>query len=169
MARAKSRVDLVHLPENDPRYHMPYTPAIKVHGGAFVFVAGVTAAPVYHSHPHVPEEFAGIPTDAVAQTEQALENLRRVLDAAGADLGDVVQIFRFIKDLDRNQDAVNAVTARAFGGHRPASTTVEVNRLATDARLVVELAAVAVTPNGGRGRTGRRRLRRNRGRPARRH
>jgi enamine deaminase RidA (YjgF/YER057c/UK114 family) len=82
-AAQRQRVDLIHLPENDPRYHMPYTPAIKVHGGALVFVAGVTAAPVYHSHPQVPQEFAGIPTDAVAQTEQALENLRRVLDAAG--------------------------------------------------------------------------------------
>ncbi len=34
----------------------------------------------------------------------------------------------------------------AFGAHRPASTTVEVVRLATDPRLVLELKAVAVLP-----------------------
>ena len=36
---------------------------------------------------------------------------------------------------------------RAFGAHRPVSTTVEVARLATDPRLVIELAAVAVVPD----------------------
>jgi hypothetical protein len=35
---------------------MPYAPAIKVTGGTMVFIAGVTAAPVYHSHPHMPAE-----------------------------------------------------------------------------------------------------------------
>lgn len=149
-ADRQARIELVHLPEQDPRYHLPYTPAIKVRGGALVFVAGVTAAPVYHSHPHVPEEFAGIPADPAAQTEKAVENLRRVLRAAGGELRDVVQLFRFITDLDRNQDAVNAVMSRALGAHRPTSTTVEVVRLATDARLVVELAAVAVVPEGRR-------------------
>ncbi len=127
---------------------MPYTPAIKVRGGTLVFVAGVTAAPVYHSHPHVPAEFAAAPADPGAQTEVAVQNLRRVLQASGGDLGDVVQLFRFIKDLDRNQDAINAVMSRSFGAHRPASTTVEVVRLATDPRLVVELAAVAVVRGG---------------------
>lgn len=157
----RAHIEPVHLPENDPRYHMPYAPAIKVRGGTLVFVAGVTAAPVYHSHPHVPEEFAGIPAGAASQTEMAMDNLRRVLRAAGGGVGDVVQLFRFITDLDRNQDAVNAVMSRALGAHRPASTTVEVVRLATDPRLVVELAAVAVVPDpadaGARPRSLRRR------------
>lgn len=137
-------VENIHLEENDPKYNMPYTPAIKVHSGNIVFVAGVTAAPVYHSHPHVPAEFDDIPDDPAAQTEMAMENLRRVLKAAGGDLGDIVQIFRFMVDQDKNQDAVNATMARHMGDHRPTSTSVEVVRLATDPRLVVELAAVAV-------------------------
>ena len=53
---------------------------------------------------------------------------------------------RFIVDLDRNQDAINRVMASQLGQHRPASTTVEVVRLATDPRLVLELQAVAVVP-----------------------
>ncbi|HYM90295.1 MAG TPA: Rid family hydrolase [bacterium] len=151
MRARERRIEPVHLPENAPRYIMPYTPALKVQGGTLVFAAGVTAAPVYHSHPHVPAEFAAIPPDPAAQTQMAVANLRRVLEAAGGDLGDIVWLFRFIKDLDRNQDAVNAVLGRALGTHRPASTTVEVVRLATDPRLVVELAVVAVVPGGARG------------------
>lgn len=53
---------------------------------------------------------------------------------------------RFIVDLERNQDAINRVMAGHLGEHRPASTTVEVVRLATDPGLVLELQAVAVVP-----------------------
>jgi hypothetical protein len=31
---------------------MPYAPAIKVRGGTTVYLAGVTAAPIYHHHPN---------------------------------------------------------------------------------------------------------------------
>lgn len=134
----------VHLEGNDPRYNMPYTPAIKVRAGALVFCSGVTAAPVYHSHPHVTAEFDGIPTDPGAQAELAVANLRRVLQAAGGDLGDIVELTRYLVDADRNQDAINRVMGAALGAHRPATTSVEVVRLATDPRLVLELTAVAV-------------------------
>ncbi len=123
---------------------MPYTPAIKVRGGALVFVSGVTAAPVYHSHPHQPAEFEDTPEDPALQAEMAVENLEAVLVAAGGTLGGIVQLMRFIVDLDRNQDAINKVMARHLGDHLPTSTTVEVVRLATDPRLVLELQAVAI-------------------------
>jgi len=73
-----------------------------------------------------------------------MQNLRKVLQAAGGDLTDIVQLFRFICNLEKNQDTINKVMAEYMGNHRATSTTVEVTRLATDARLVVELAAVAV-------------------------
>ncbi len=136
----------IHTEENDPKWNLPYTPAIKVHSGKTVYLAGVTAAPVYHSHPHVAAEFDHIPTDAAAQTEMTMENLRKVLKAAGGDLKDIVRITRFMVDQERNQDAINAVMARYLGDHRPASTSVEIVRLATDPRLVLELEAVAVVP-----------------------
>ena len=137
-------LELIHTEDNDPVYNMPYTPAIKVKGGATVYVAGVTAAPVYHPHPHIKSDFEGIPLDPGGQTRMAMENLRAVLKAAGGDLTDIVQMFRFICDIDRNQDAINKVMGEYLGSHRATSTTVEVTRLATDDRMVVELAAVAV-------------------------
>jgi 2-iminobutanoate/2-iminopropanoate deaminase len=140
------QVEPIHIPGNDPKWNMPYTPAIKVTGGSTVYVSGVTAAPVYHSHPHVPAEFADIPDDAATQTELTMANLRTVLEAAGAGVGDIVQLIRFMVDQDRNQDAINQVMGTHLGDHRPASTSVEVVRLATDPRLVLELQAIAVVP-----------------------
>lgn len=136
--------ELIHTEEDDPVFNMPYTPAIKVRSGRTVYVAGVTAAPVYHHHPHVESDFEHIPGDAGEQARMTMENLREVLRAAGGDLEDIVQLFRFIRDIDTNQDAINRVMAEYMGDHRSTSTTVEVSRLATDPRLVVELTAVAV-------------------------
>ena len=137
-------IELIHTEYNDPKWNMPYTPAIKIHSGTLVFLSGVTAAPVYHSHPHNPSEFDDIPEDAEAQTEMAMENLKTVLAASDGTLTDIVQLTRFIVDEDRNQDGINKVMARYLGDHRAASTSVEVVRLATDPKFVLELEAVAV-------------------------
>ena len=140
-------LEIVHHEGYDPALNMPYVPAIRVRSGTTVYVAGVTAAPVYHQHPHIPTDFDAIPDDPAEQARMTVANLRLALRAAGGDLGDVVQLFRFIKDLDRNQDAINRVLAEAFGEHRPTSTTVEVVRLGTDPRLVLEVTATAVVPD----------------------
>lgn len=139
-------VEIIHTEDNDPKWNMPYAPAIKVHSGKTVWIAGVTAAPVYHSHPHIQAEFDHIPDDPAKQAEMTAENLQKVLRAAGGEFTDIVQLFRFIVDMDKNQDAINATLGRYFGDYRPVSTTVEIVRLATDPRLVLELAAVAVVP-----------------------
>ena len=55
-------IEHVHWPDA-PDLWMPYAPAIKVRGGTTVYLAGVTAAPVYHHHPHRPEEFDAMPSD----------------------------------------------------------------------------------------------------------
>ena len=139
-------IEHIQIEGNDPKWNMPYTPAIKVTGGSTIYVSGVTAAPVYHSHPHDPAEFADIPEDPAVQAEMAMDNLTAVLEAAGGGLGDIVQLIRFMVDQERNQDAINRVMGSYLGDHRSASTSVEVVRLATDPRLVLELQAIAVIP-----------------------
>ncbi|HKX75759.1 MAG TPA: Rid family hydrolase [Acidimicrobiia bacterium] len=138
-----TRITLVNTEEHDPRFNMPYTPAIKVLSGRPVYLAGVTAAPVYHSHPHVAQEFGGIPGDPAEQARMCIQNLERVLESAGGRLSDVVDMTRYIVDVERNQDAINRVLGQRLGDHRPATTTVEVVRLATDPRLLLEIHAVA--------------------------
>ena len=135
-------VEHVHWP-GAPDMWMPYAPAIKVAGGTTVHLAGVTAAPVYHHHPHRPEEFDSMPDDMRGQTRAALANLQRGLEAAGAAFSDVVTATRFVTDL-ADQDAMNEVWAEFFGGAKPATTTVQVVRLATDPRCLIEINAVAV-------------------------
>jgi enamine deaminase RidA (YjgF/YER057c/UK114 family) len=140
-------LEIIHTEDNDPAYNMPYAPAIKVRSGATVYLAGVNAAPVYHHHPHIASEFDDIPLDPGEQARVTMDSIRKVLQAAGGELTDIVQIFRFICNVDKNQDAINKVMGEYLGEHRATTTTVEVARLATDDRLVVEITAVAVVPD----------------------
>jgi 2-iminobutanoate/2-iminopropanoate deaminase len=138
--------EYVYLPgtEIGSGANLPFTPAIKVHGGSIVFLSGVTGAPVPHSHPHVPAEFDHLDFSPAAQTEAVMERLRETLRAAGGELSDVVQVTRFIVDIEANQDAINSVMNRYWANHRPATTSVEIVRLATDPRFSLEVEAVAV-------------------------
>ena len=141
------RFEYIHLDGVEQGFTMPYTPAIKVNSGKLVFVSGVTAAPIYHSHPHVPSEFDHLDFSAGAQATAAMENLRMAVEAAGGQLTDVVHLNRFMVDQAEDQDAINIAIANAWGGeHRPASTSVEIPRLATDPRLLLEISAIAVVP-----------------------
>jgi enamine deaminase RidA (YjgF/YER057c/UK114 family) len=146
---AATDFEYVYLPgtERESGANLPFTPAIKVRGGNIVFLSGITGAPVPHSHPHVPSEFDNLNFDAAAQTEQVMERLRETVRAAGGELSDVIQITRFVKDIGANQDAINEVMNRYWGVHRPASTSVEIVRLATDPRFILEVEAVAVIPD----------------------
>ena len=141
------RYEYIHTAGVELGYNMPYTPAIKIHSGKLVFLSGVTAAPIYHSHPHIPTEFDDLAFDAGSQATMAMANLRIAVEAAGGQLTDIVQLTNFVVDQAANQNAISAAMAIAWGGdHRPASTSVEIPRLATDPRLVLELAAIAVVP-----------------------
>ena len=146
---AATDFEYVYLPgtELESGANLPFTPAIKVRGGNIVFLSGITGAPVPHSHPHVPSEFDNLNFDAAAQTEQVMERLQQTVRAAGGELSDVIQVTRFVKDIGANQDAINEVMNRFWGVHRPASTSVEIVRLATDPRFILEVEAVAVIPD----------------------
>ncbi|HIF39810.1 MAG TPA: RidA family protein [Planctomycetes bacterium] len=78
---------------------------------------------------------------AVEQAEQVLANLRAVLEAAGASMGQVLKCNVYLTNLD-DFAAVNEVYARAFeGGVPPARACVEVSRLPKGA--LVEMDCVA--------------------------
>ena len=125
---------------------MPYAPALLVRRGSLVFLSGVTAAPVYHSQPHRDEEF-DLPTGMREQAILTMENLKKTLESAGATFADLVSATRFLTDVEE-QDDLNRVWAQYLGGHLPATTTVEVSRLATHPRCKIEISAIAVTEGG---------------------
>jgi len=137
-------LEIVHHADRRTDVMMPYAPAIAVRGGRLVFLAGVTAAPVYHSHPHRDEEF-DLPTSMREQAVLTMENLKKTVEAAGGTLGDIVFVTRYLTDVGE-QDDLNRVWAAYLGGHLPTTTTVEVSRLATHARCKLEISAIAVMP-----------------------
>jgi 2-iminobutanoate/2-iminopropanoate deaminase len=140
--RMTKKIEHIQWPDA-PDVWMPYAPAIKVTGGTTVFLAGVTAAPVYHSHPHIPEEFADMPEDMEGQARETLENLRKGLEAVGATFADLVVANRFLTDLSQ-QDILNKVWNEVMGENKPTTTTVQVVQLATDPRCLLEINGMAV-------------------------
>jgi enamine deaminase RidA (YjgF/YER057c/UK114 family) len=137
---------VIHLPDYDRSIFTPYIPAIKVRTGDLVFISGVTAAPVYHEHPHRAEVFDAVPADIEGQVPLLLEHLDEALRASGCSRSDIVSLTRFFTNVREDQDVVNRVQAEWFAGHIPTSTSVEVKTLATDPRLRLEIAAVAAAP-----------------------
>jgi enamine deaminase RidA (YjgF/YER057c/UK114 family) len=134
---------IIHHADRRTDVVMPYAPAIVVRRGALVFLSGVTAAPVYHHHPHREEDF-DLPATMREQAVLTLENLRKTLAAVGCTMADLVSATRYLTDVSE-QDDLNRVWADYLGGHLPTTTTVEVSRLATHPRCKVEISAIAVT------------------------
>ena len=136
------RIEIVHHGDRRTDVHMPYAPGILVAQGRLVFLSGVTAAPVYHSHPHRDEEF-DLPDSMREQARLTMENLKKTLEAAGCTLRDLVSATRYLTAVGE-QDDLNRVWAEYLAGHLPTTTTVEVSRLATHARCKLEISAIAV-------------------------
>ena len=137
------KIAIIHHADRRRDVMMPYAPAIVVLRGDLVFLSGVTAAAVYHSHPHREDEF-DLPPTMQEQAVLCMENLKKTLEAAGATFTDLVAATRFLTDVNE-QDDLNRVWAAYLGSHLPTTTTVEVNRLATHPRCKIEISAIAVT------------------------
>ncbi|MEP7310682.1 MAG: RidA family protein [Acidobacteriota bacterium] len=136
-------IAVVHHKDRRRDVIMPYAPAIVVRRGSLVFLSGITAAAVYHSHPHRDEEF-DLPPTMREQAVLCMENLKKTLEAAGATVTDLVAATRFLTDVNE-QDDLNRVWADCLGPHVPTTTTIEVSRLATHPRCEIEISAIAVT------------------------
>jgi len=117
-----------------PKAIGPYSQAVKA--GNLVFTSG--QLPI---NPATGE----VSGDMSAQTRQALENLKAIIEAAGGTLNDVVKATVFITDL-RGFAAMNAVYSQYFSSRPPARSTVEVSGLAKSA--LVEIEAVAMIGSG---------------------
>jgi 2-iminobutanoate/2-iminopropanoate deaminase len=109
-----------------------YTDAVR--GGDLLFVSGIVAV-----------DAAGNLVggdDVVAQAGQVFENMREVLAAAGCGFEDVVKVTIFLTDAD-DRPLINPVRQAVFGSARPASTLVEVPRLALEgAKVEIECVAL---------------------------
>ena len=83
-----------------------------------------------------------MPTDMEGQAIATMENLKKSLDAVGATFANVVVANRFLTDLSQ-QDVLNKMWNKYVGDNKPTTTTVQVVKLATDPRCLVEINAIA--------------------------
>jgi 2-iminobutanoate/2-iminopropanoate deaminase len=78
-----------------------------------------------------------------AEASATLDNIERILEAAGADISHVVKINAFVTSLEE-YPAYASVRSERFGDKLPASATVQVAGLLMGARI--EIDAVAFVP-----------------------
>jgi 2-iminobutanoate/2-iminopropanoate deaminase len=115
--------------KNAPEAIGPYSQAIKI--GNMIFTSGQIAL--------TPEgEF--LDADVKTQTKQVCENLKAVLEAAGAKIENVVKTTIFLDDINNFND-VNEVYGEYFA-HKPARSTVAVKELPKGAKVEIECVAV---------------------------
>lgn len=108
----------------------PYSQGVGI--GSFVFTAGQIGLD--------PESGQLVSNDIRIQTEQVLNNLRAILQAAGADLDDVVKTTVFLLDMSEFA-AMNDVYKTFFQGQPPARSAVQVAALPLGARVEIEAIA----------------------------
>lgn len=109
----------------------PYSQAIIANG--MVFTAGQV--------PLIPGTKTIIEGGIREQTQQALQNVRAILEAAGTSLDKVVKTTVFLKDMN-DFAAMNEVYGTFFTSTPPARSTVQVARLPLD--VLVEIETIAV-------------------------
>ena len=78
-----------------------------------------------------------VPEGTAGQLRQAIENLKGLLEAQGASLGDVVKTTVFLLHM-RDYAEMNETYVEAFGDHRPARSCVAVVELPVGALVEVE-------------------------------
>jgi len=83
------------------------------------------------------------PGDMAAQTRQAYENLRAVLESVGARLDTVVKTTTFVTDIKSYHATASAVRRELFPKDPPPGTLVEISALSRP-ELLVEVEAVAL-------------------------
>ena len=114
-------------------------------GGDILFVSGTSSR-------RADDSIAGADVDALGkarldirvQTRAVIENIRDILQAAGAGLNDVIEITSYLVNMN-DFAGYNEVYGEFFGYDGPARTTVAVHQL-PHPHLLIEIKAIAYKP-----------------------
>ena len=130
--------------------HLPYAPAVVVPAGSeYFFLSGITAIPLYHAHPHDPDEVV-LPDDPAEQARRVMQTVTDLLAGLGLDWSHVVHTYDFLTDM-RDNGPIQMAKVEFLGeaaDWTPASTLIGVNSLsAPGARF--EFDVIAAKPPTG--------------------
>ncbi len=128
MLKEVIRTELAPKPRGD------YSQAWKVSGAKLIFMAG-----------QVSVDMSGNPVgagDIALQTRTVLENIKRVLEGAGAGLRDVIKLNIYVTNMAEYRKRAREIRREYFPQDFPASTLVEVKSLARP-EFMVEIEAIA--------------------------
>ncbi len=133
------------ISERAPEAVGPYPHAKRV--GNFLFVSGMGPRKKGSSEiPGVTLDACGkvIAHDTAVQCRSVFDNIRLILEDAGAKWEDIVDVTAFLTDIAKDFAAYNKVYAEYFPlpSNRPARTTVEVAALPTPIAIEVKVVAV---------------------------
>lgn len=120
----------VIIPEGTGKPLAPFVPATQADN--IVYVSGTLAFDENNNVVHV--------GDAAAQTRHILETIKRVIETAGGNMGDVTFNHVFVKDW-ADYAAINEVYAEYFPDEKPARNCVQVGLVKPEA--LVEIASIA--------------------------
>ena len=113
-----------------PEVVLPLSQAIRLDN--LIFTSGMTAR-----DPKTRQLIGG---DIEKQTERVILNLKAILEASGSSIEKVVKVTVFLTDM-KDFEGMNRVYRRYFPKDPPARSTIEVSRLAVDARVEIEMVA----------------------------
>ena len=121
---------------NPPTLSMPtgYSHIAEVSGGRTIYIAGQVA---FDNSGKVVGK-----GDFAAQATQVFENLKLALAAVSATFENVVKVNTYVTDMSHLQ-MLREIRVKYYGKNAPASTLVEIGRLASP-DLMIEIEAIAV-------------------------
>ena len=119
-------------------------PHIK-RAGDFLYVSGTSSRRPDNSFAGAQADAMGVTTlDIKVQTRAVIENIRDILQSAGADLSDLVETQAFLVNMN-DCGGYNEVWGEFFDYDGPTRTTVAVHQL-PHPHLLIEIKAVAYKP-----------------------
>ena len=129
--------------EKAPKPVGAYPHARKV--GNLLFLSGVgPRKPNSNKIPGVVTDKVGkiISHDIEAQCHSVFENVRIILEEAGSNWNNLVDVTVFLTDMSKDFETYNRIYAEYFKDNQPCRTTVEVSSLPTP--IAIELKCIAI-------------------------
>ena len=129
--------------EKVPKPVGAYLHARKV--GNLLFLSGVgPRKPNSKKIPGVVTDKVGkiISHDIEAQCHSVFENVRIILEEAGSNWNNLVDVTVFLTDMSKDFETYNRIYAEYFKDNQPCRTTVEVSSLPTP--IAIELKCIAI-------------------------